>query len=164
MSTPSAESEEQQILKELADHVPWNEITKRHRVSAKTIAKIAKSKKSQADTDTAVKVFNLLITGMTPDRIVTRINVHPNAVSELVGQYELLKSYNPRLVEESYKHGYRAGCRDCAIVHPCKFCGKEIAWDLSQGNDRKQIMGILEQGGISDWYHTKCKPESGEES
>lgn len=161
MITPE---EEQQILKELEDHVPWNEIARKHKVSSKTIAKIAKSKKSQADAKSAVQVFEFLSRGMTPEKIVIKLGIHPNQVGELLEQFEILKAYNPSRRDESYRDGYRAGCQDCAIIHPCKICGKDLVFDLSQGRDRKQIMNILEQGGISNWLHTKCKPEPSDES
>jgi hypothetical protein len=158
------ESEEQQILKALEAHTPWNEIAKRFKVSSKTIAKIAKSRKSQADANSAVQVFNLLSGGMTPEKIVIKLGIHPNLVGELLEQFEILKAYNPSRRDESYKDGYRAGCQDCTIIHPCKICGKNMTFDLSQGRDRKQIMDILEQGGISNWLHTKCEPESSDKS
>jgi transcription initiation factor IIE alpha subunit len=138
----------------------WNKIAKKYRISTKTIAKIAKSRKSQADASDAVQVFKLLRKGMTPDRIVIKLGVHPNLVGELLEEYEILKAYNPRHCDDCFDRGYDAGCEDHWIAYPCSKCGRDMIFDLCSMEARKRIMRILLKGGIGNWYHTPCKRES----
>jgi DNA-binding CsgD family transcriptional regulator len=156
----STSEEEQQILAALHDHMPWNEIARRFKVSSKTIARIAKSRKSQADAKSAVEVFKLLSRGVRPEKIVIGLGIHPNLVGELLEQFEILKEYDPARCDRCFEDGYRAGCEDCTLRFPCMYCGKDMIYDLSREEDRKTITGILQQGGISRWYHTKCEPAS----
>ena len=47
------------------------------------------------------------------------------------------------------------------IRYPCSVCGKDMVWDLTDEKEKGQIMGVLKEGGIGNWYHETCKTPTG---
>ena len=46
------------------------------------------------------------------------------------------------------------------IRHPCSVCGGDMVWEIRNEKERAQIMGMLAKGGISNYHHTRCSPQT----
>jgi uncharacterized C2H2 Zn-finger protein len=71
---------------------------------------------------------------------------------ELKNKIKYLQEQNDKLLKEYDKLKeflkFQAG--------KCSICGEPLNWDLSDNQERQQIIKIVEEG-TKTWYHTKCK-------
>lgn len=157
------ESLEKQVLAELEAHTPWNVIAKKYRISTKTIAKIREKRLGAGDEgEVAAEVFELFKKGVTPAEVVIRLKLPPKVVKELFEEFKEMTEHHNRICSSCYtralntfKQLYAGG----VIFYPCRICGKDMVWHLDREEDRRQIISILERGGIRNWYHTGCKKD-----
>ena len=71
---------------------------------------------------------------------------------------ELMKQMNKaRLTIQKTADDY-ARINYGTIRFPCSTCKQNLSWNLSDPEDKEQIMDILKDGGIGNWHHTTCGP------
>ena len=153
------ENLDEQVLTELAKHTPWNVIAKRYHISTKTISQIRGKKTGvKSESEIAAQVFELFRRGMKPHNVVIRLRQHPEVVGKLFEQYKELTGHDNNFCSQCWKDSTDFAKSFYAVIeHPCSLCGKDLTWHLLEKKDKEQIMGMLKDGGIGNWYHTKCK-------
>lgn len=78
---------------------------------------------------------------------------------------EALRLHRKELISELNKgrhaieqNAFQRALERLCIRYPCPTCGKDMIWDPSNENDKRDIMSLLRRGGIDNWHHTGCKP------
>jgi hypothetical protein len=173
---------EENVLRDLEAHIPWDVIAKKHHISTKRIQRI-KLKAEESDNEKQGKnpledygylgsrwdgkaegeitaaAFKLFQRDVKPFAVAKRLELPSRLVKYLFRQYITMSDHVNTWCTISYNEGFEVGKESVEhiISWPCTECGENMRWDLNDSDDRNKIMGILMKGGIQDWHHKSCK-------